>query len=129
MIVPDASVVLAAMVNEEREGSWAAETIRRGVLAAPHHLPAEVASGLRRTASTRPEMRTAADSASHELARLGIEYFPFAPFAGRIWQLRHNVTPYDSWYVALAEALDAPLATLDRKLTRADGPLCEFLTP
>lgn len=129
MIVPDACVLVASMVNEEREGSWAAETIRRAELAAPHHLPAEVASSLRRAASLQPEMRVTADNASAELARLGVEYFPFAPFAGRIWQLRHTVTPYDAWYVALAEALDAPLATLDRRLARADGPRCEFLMP
>jgi predicted nucleic acid-binding protein len=129
VIVPDASVVFSSMMNDEEEGSWAADMIRRGELAAPHHLPAEVANSLRRTASMRPEMRATADSASDELTRLVVEYFPFAPFAARIWQLRHNVTPYDAWYVALAEALDAPLATLDRRLVRADGPRCEFLTP
>jgi predicted nucleic acid-binding protein len=39
------------------------------------------------------------------------------------------VTPYDAWYVALAEALDATLVTLDLRLARANGPTCTFLTP
>ena len=47
----------------------------------------------------------------------------------RIWGLRSNLTSYDAWYVALAEGLDCPLATLDRTLTRAPGPKCAFIVP
>ena len=36
---------------------------------------------------------------------------------------------YDGWYVAVAEALGMPLATLDTRLSRSTGPTCEFLTP
>ncbi|PZQ87601.1 MAG: VapC toxin family PIN domain ribonuclease [Leifsonia xyli] len=36
----------------------------------------------------------------------------------RIWQLRHDITTFDAAYVALAEALGAPLLTADRKLAR-----------
>lgn len=43
--------------------------------------------------------------------------------------MRDAVSSYDGWYVALAEALDVPLLTLDRKLARAAGPRCAFLTP
>jgi predicted nucleic acid-binding protein len=39
------------------------------------------------------------------------------------------VTAYDAWYVAIAEALELPLATLDRRLVAANGPRCEFATP
>jgi predicted nucleic acid-binding protein len=41
----------------------------------------------------------------------------------------HTVTSYDAWYVALAEALELPLATLDGRLSRARGVGCKFLTP
>jgi predicted nucleic acid-binding protein len=58
-----------------------------------------------------------------------MELFPFAPFAERVWALRENLTSYDAWYVALAEALDCPLATLDRKLSRAGRPICEIIAP
>jgi predicted nucleic acid-binding protein len=54
---------------------------------------------------------------------------PFAPFAERVWELRRNITSYDAWYVAVAEAFDLPLATLDRRLSRASEPSCRFLTP
>jgi predicted nucleic acid-binding protein len=39
------------------------------------------------------------------------------------------VTTYDGTYVALAELLGAPLATLDRGLAAAPGPRCSFTTP
>jgi predicted nucleic acid-binding protein len=51
----------------------------------------------------------------------------FSTCASRIWELRENVTCYDAWYVAVAEALSAPLATLDIRLTKAPGPHCRFL--
>lgn len=55
-----------------------------------------------------------------------MELFPYAPFAARIWDLRDNVTCYDAWYVAVAETLNAPLATLDVRLANAPGPRCRF---
>jgi len=39
----------------------------------------------------------------------------------RVWQLRHNLTAYDAIYVALAELLNAPLVTRDRKIGTASG--------
>jgi predicted nucleic acid-binding protein len=74
---------------------------------------------------TTPE----ATAAQEDLMQLEIELFPFEPFAERIWRLRRTVTSYDAWYVAVAEALGFPLATLDVRLAKSDGPKCEFLTP
>ncbi|CAN5210543.1 hypothetical protein BH20ACT8_BH20ACT8_03040 [soil metagenome] len=53
----------------------------------------------------------------------------YLPYARRIWQLRHDITCYDAWYVAVAELLSAPLATLDHRLIRATGPRCAFVIP
>ena len=53
-----------------------------------------------------------ATEAQRDLLRLGLETVNYAPYAERIWSLRHNLTCYDAWYVALAEALDCPLAPL-----------------
>ena len=60
---------------------------------------------------------------------LELELHLFEPFSDRIWELRHNLTSYDAWYVALAESLDMPLATLDNRLAGTEGPKCRFLTP
>ena len=73
--------------------------------------------------------RIEATSAHADLTRLDVALFPFAPFAERVWALRGSLTSYDAWYVALAEALDCPLVTLDRRLSRASGPTCAFITP
>ena len=70
--------------------------------------------------SSPRSITTAEANAAHEdLMQLNIELFSFEPFAERIWELRHNVTSYDAWYVALAEALRLPLATLDERLVKA----------
>lgn len=57
------------------------------------------------------------------------ELIAYPAVAARVWELRDRCTAYDAWYVALAERLDAPLATLDLRLTAAPGPTCCFLTP
>ena len=61
--------------------------------------------------------------------QLDMESYSFDPFAERIWDLRYAVTSYEAWYVAVAEALRLPLATLDVRLSRAKGATCGFLIP
>ena len=128
-VVLDASVVVAALVDGGDEGIWAGDVLLDPSLAAPHHLPAEVASILRRAAATGDVSPDTASLAHADLLDLRVELVAYAPLADRVWELRENVTTYDAWHVALAERLDAPLATLDQRLTRATGPRCEFLVP
>jgi predicted nucleic acid-binding protein len=64
--------------------------------------------------------------AQEDLVQMDIQLFPFHPFAERVWALRKNITSYDAWSVALAEALDCSLATLDIKLQNARGTRCVF---
>ena len=70
-----------------------------------------------------------AAGAHRDLAEASIALFAFRPFAERVWELHGNLTSYDAWYVALAEALDCPLATLDFRLSRSPGPTCTFTPP
>ena len=44
----------------------------------------------------------------------------------RAWELRHTVRGWDAMYVALAEAIDAPLITTDDRLAVATGPTCRI---
>jgi len=37
----------------------------------------------------------------------------------RIWELRENLSAHDAAYAALAEALEAPLITMDARLAQA----------
>jgi len=47
-----------------------------------------------------------------------------APLLARAWGLRDSVGACDAQYVALAELLEAPLVTADRRLARAPGLRC-----
>ena len=100
-----------------------------GPLAAPELALVETSNLLRRLELSGSVTRLEATAAHRDLLRLKLDVYPFAPFADRVWELRSNLTSYDAWYVALAEALDWPLLTLDRRISRASAPRCEVLVP
>lgn len=56
-----------------------------------------------------------------DLAEFPLQRYPHTLLLPRIWELRNNLTAYDAAYVALAEALDAPLLTRDQRLANAAG--------
>lgn len=128
-LVADASVVAAALVDSGPDGRWAEGVLMSDHLAAPHLMPVEVANILRRALLAREISDDTASLAHADLLALNVELVPYEPFAERVWGLRANVTAYDAWYVAVAEALEAKLATLDARLRRATGPRCRFVTP
>jgi predicted nucleic acid-binding protein len=128
-IVIDSSVVVAALVDSGPEGTWAEDAIERETLYAPDLLLAEATNILRRLERAKQITTPEAIAARDDLMELEVELFPFDIFSDRIWELRHTVTTYDAWYVAVAEALGFPLVTLDDRLARAAGPKCNFLTP
>ncbi len=127
--VVDASVVVAALADSSSTGQWAERELETSSLAAPHLMPVEAANILRRAALSGELSADTASVAHTDLLDLRVELFPYEPLAQRVWQLRDTVTAYDAWYVALAEMLDSPLATLDTRLARATGPRCRFRTP
>lgn len=128
-LVLDASVVAAALIDTGPIGVWAEDRLDSDLLAAPHLMQAEAVNVLRR-AELRGEISTeVAATACMDLLDMPVELHDFGQFAARVWQLRDNVTVYDAWYVALAEALEASLATLDRRLATAIGPTCTFELP
>ena len=126
--VVDASVVVAALVDLGPEGAWSEQTLVEGSLIAPELVLVESSNVLRRLERSREISEIEAALANASLLHLELELFPFAPFADRVWALRENLTCYDAWYVAIAEAFECPLVTLDRKLSRASGPMCEIVT-
>ena len=127
--VVDASVLVAAVVDAGPAGIWAERLLDKSPVAAPHLVLAEATNILRRLELAKRMTPLDADLARRDLLQLDFDLFPFEPLAERIWELRSNLTCYDAWYVAIAEALDLPLATLDRRLASATGPSCRFLIP
>ena len=127
--VIDASVVVASFVGAEREGLWARSVLATRSLAGPELLLAETCNLLRRMELAGHISRLESTSSFRDLLQLNVLLFPFSPFAERIWVLRGNLTICDAWYVAVAEELDCPLFTLDKRLSRAPDPRCEIITP
>ena len=128
-VVVDSSVVVAALLGDGPVGQWAEALLVSGPLAAPHLMPVEAANVLRRCALAGEISADVASLAHADLVSLPVELFPYTVCAGRVWELRANITAYDAWYVALAETLNARLATLDLRLGRATGTRCELALP
>ncbi len=125
----DASLVLGALVYPGALGVWASTVLAEHTLAAPELMPAETTNALRRAVLARTASPEEAAIVLADLQDLRVDYYPFVPFMERVWELRAHVTSYDAWYVALAESLAAPLATIDRRLANATGTRCRHLMP
>ncbi len=129
MIVVDASVLVAASMLADDAADWARQVIVGDDLAAPHLAPVEAQQAIRRLLQRDAIGVRIANQARLDVLAVNLDLHPFAPFADRVWSLRENLTAYDAWYVAVAEALDCPLATLDRRLADAPGLSCDVRTP
>jgi len=129
VIVVDASVLVAASVLADDAADWARQVIVVDDLAAPHLAPVEAQQAIRRLLQRDAIGVRIANQARLDVLAVNLDLHPFAPFADRVWSLRENLTAYDAWYVAVAEALDCPLATLDRRLADARGLSCDVRTP
>src|SRR5215211_7114973 len=122
MIVVDASavveVILRAPLNE-RLTQRLFEA--RASLHAPHLIDVEVTQVIRRYWLSGEITGERAGEALADFRDLRIHRYPHEPLLSRVWTLRHNLTAYDAVYVALAEALDAPLLTGDGRIAGAPG--------
>jgi predicted nucleic acid-binding protein len=122
VIVVDASALVEILLRTP-----AAPVIERRLfdtgltLHAPQLLDIEVAHALRRYALSGQIEGERGRAALAVLADLPVNRYPHRLLLPRIWDLRNNLTAYDAAYVALAEALDVPLITRDRRLAGAVG--------
>jgi predicted nucleic acid-binding protein len=129
VIVLDASAAVDLLVSTAR-GTWVAEHLERVDDAhAPHVLDIEVVHALRRLTLAGRISDDRGSRAAGRLAELVAVRYPHGPFLPRIWELRDTVSAYDAAYVALAEALDAPLLTTDGRLAGAPGVRARIISP
>jgi predicted nucleic acid-binding protein len=123
LIVIDVSAEVAVLLSAAPE----AESIRERVagpgetLHVPHLFEIEVLHALRSLTFRGTVSPERAHLALRRLLNTRLVRYPHTTLVERIWALRENLTAYDAAYVALAEALDAPLVTTDGRLARAPG--------
>lgn len=122
MIVIDASALLELLLQTR----LASRLMERALtpsesLHAPHLLDIEIVHAMRRLVQRGEISVTRAEQALADFSKVLIMRHGHQPLTERIWQYRDSLTAYDGAYVALAEALDAPLLTCDAKLAHAHG--------
>lgn len=128
-LVVDASVVVAALVDGGPGGDWSAAALRNERPAAPELLPFEAANVLRRLEAAGRLSREMASLAHRDLLSLDVALWPYLALAEAAWRQRGSLSLYDASYVSLAQRLDAPLVTLDERLSRTAAGLCAVRTP
>lgn len=114
MIVVDASAMVEALVGRDADAGLF--DALAGDIEAPHLLDVEVLSVLRGLVLGGKLDPDEAVQARRDHFAFAITRHETAPLGERIWELRHQFTSYDASYLALAEALRAPLITCDAKL-------------
>ena len=117
MIVVDASAVLEALLRTPAAAAVEKRLFEPSqTLHAPH---------LRRWFGDTPLMVRSMPSAAAPPWRTSLtsplRRYPHDLLLPRVWDLRNNFTAYDAMYVALAEVLDAPLLTRDKRLAASPG--------
>jgi len=122
VIVADASALLEVLLRTPVANSIEARIFAPGLtLHAPYLIDVEVAQVIRRYTGSGEIDAERGRLALTDLADVPIRRYPHDFLLPRIWELRNNLTAYDATYVALAEVLDAPLLTRDRRLAAAPG--------
>jgi predicted nucleic acid-binding protein len=117
MIVIDASTALEILSRTKRGIELEAVLLERD-LHAPDVIDLEVLSAVRRWERTGLIGSAEATDIFNAFLAIGITRHSHTPLMDSIWALRHNLTPYDAAYVALANVLDAELVTMDSGLRK-----------
>ena len=122
MIVVDASALLEFLLQTPLGTRVEARLFRNhDEFHSPHLADVEVTQGLRRLVRTGEVSPDRAAEAIADLADFDLHRHSHVDLLTRAWKLRENVTAYDAMYLALGEALDAPVVTCDRPLAKAPG--------
>lgn len=120
-MVVDASILVALLLRRTDIDPIERRLASSGKPHAPHLLDIEVTNAIRR----HVRLGTLSDDAGRRTlsARTAFpaERHAHGFLLPRIWALRHNIPAYDAAYIALAEWLNTPLLTRDRRLANAGG--------
>jgi predicted nucleic acid-binding protein len=128
VIVVDASAIIEWLIAGAR-GEAVGRALEGQNIQAPAHLDVEVAQVTRRLTRNAVLTPNRGRAMLEILAEAPIRRVPLSPLLPRIWALRASLTAYDAAYVALAEALPAPLLTFDQKIPGAPGHNAQVVVP
>lgn len=124
-MVLDASVLANALADDGADGRVARARLTRGDdLAAPDLVDVETVAVLRKRWLAGDLSKNRFSIAIDDLEDLDMVRYATLPLMRPAFELRDNVTTYDSAYVALAERLDCLLVTADQRLAAAPGINC-----
>jgi predicted nucleic acid-binding protein len=126
MLIVDASCLYEVVADTVRSEDVRERLARDVDHAAPHVIDVEVLSIIRRDHLLGRLDLTAAQQAVEDLRAWPGDRFGHRSLLERAWELRDRVRGWDAMYVALAEALDATLLTLDERLGRVRGLRCSI---
>jgi predicted nucleic acid-binding protein len=122
VIVGDASAIVDVLLRAGEADAIEARLLNSGLtLHVPHLIDAEVTHAIRRHAATGAIDAERGRDLLADFVDLPMQRHAHDWLLPRVWDLRHNLTAYDAIYVALAEALEAPLLTRDQRLAVATG--------
>ncbi len=121
MLVVDTSAALAALLPTPSSARLVARLAADGDLHAPHLIDVELLHALRRLTRREEISAERAEAVREDFHDLAVVRYPHVDLLDRMWQLRDTITAYDAAFVALSEALDVPLVTVDARLAGASG--------
>jgi len=126
MLIVDASCLFEVVADTPRSAAVASRLASDPDQAAPHIIDVEVMGVIRGLFLRGRLDNTAAAQAVGDLRDWPGERVGHRLLLDRAWELRETVRGWDAFYVALAEAFDATLLTMDERLSHAPGPLCRI---
>ena len=126
MLVVDASCLFEVVADTPRAGEIAARLAADADQMAPQVIDVEVLGVIRAHYLRGLLDGTAAGQAVADLRDWPGERIGNRWLLDRAWELRDSVRGWDAFYIAVAEAFEAPLLTLDARLARAHGIRCHI---
>lgn len=130
MIVLDSSAALDFLLGTER-AEWVREQLFAGRwnLHATFVIDLEVFAVVRACVLDRSMTSRKGRALLDVFGELPLRRYPHLQLFDRMWALREHVSARDASFVALAEALNAPLVTTDLRLARAHGVRTTIVAP
>ncbi|GAA1689361.1 PIN domain-containing protein [Glycomyces endophyticus] len=125
MIVADTSAVVEFLLARDELGFRARNVLGGKTVAVPMAIDLECVAVLRGLVLGRKVTVVDAEESLETLGQMDLRRMDHSLFMPRVWELRDNMWPYDAIFVAMAEILDAPLVTTDKKFAGTPGIRCE----